>query len=457
MAVTITSINRGAADNDGTGEGARDAFGKVNTNFSNLKTAAEQLEGRFWTVENSSVTAVVGSRYMANNHAGITYTMPAVFVNSSTALSDIWCINADDASNVTLTPASGDAFFVDGATYGVDTSYALTPGNMVILSPRTTDSEWDLIVVGSGGGWADMTEAVWTGGTQSEVADGATAVAFQYDTDNAYATSGAKLASWSNNGTLKLQISKDGGMAAIPASGLTPDPTSFDFQTAKNAGDGVTGVFSVAFGTYSDVLGARSAVFGTGHSETGGDNFIAGSNNTVNQPKSAAFGSYNTCGKNSSVVFGERANAEIHHSITLAGGMFSAIGDRQMISTVIQAATTDATQTTLGDRWNGNIVIPADTSWAFSALIVARSDETDGNESAAWEIKGLLTRDEAGNTVMVGTPIKQQLAASTNATAWDVVAEADDTNEALAIKVTGEAATNIRWVCKLDISQVGYA
>jgi len=43
------------------------------------------------------------------------------------------------------------------------------------------------------------------------------------------------------------------------------------------------------------------------------------------------------------------------------------------------------------------------------------------------------------------------------ATAWDATAEADNTNEALAIKVTGEAATNIRWVAKVDIAQVTYA
>jgi hypothetical protein len=44
----------------------------------------------------------------------------------------------------------------------------------------------------------------------SHAADGASAVAFQYDTDNALSTAGAKLASWSNNGTEKAYIDKDG-------------------------------------------------------------------------------------------------------------------------------------------------------------------------------------------------------------------------------------------------------
>jgi hypothetical protein len=157
MTVTITPIGVGAVEGDGTGDKARTGAQSINTNEANIKAAIEELQGRFWTIQNSSTTAAMGSRYMANNHAGITLTMPGTFAVSSTDLSDIWVTNADDASNVTLTPASGDAFFVDGATHGVDTSYAVTPGNLVILSPRTTNSEWDLIVVGSGGGGGAFT------------------------------------------------------------------------------------------------------------------------------------------------------------------------------------------------------------------------------------------------------------------------------------------------------------
>ena len=103
------------------------------------------------------------------------------------------------------------------------------------------------------------------------------------------------------------------------------------------------------------------------------------------------------------------------------------------------------------------MVIPADTTWAFNALIAARSDETDGNNSAIYKIEGGLKRDEAGNTAIVGSVTVTVIAADTDAIPWSVTAEANDTTEALAIKVTGEAATNIRWTCKLDITQVGYA
>lgn len=148
MTVIVTPVDHGTAPGDDTGESAFSSLQKINANEANFKAAIEFLQGRHWNPQNSVLTAALGQRYKANAHSGFTITMPAVFAYSATALSDVWVWNADDASNVTLAPASGDAFFVDGATHGVDTTYALAPGSLVILSPRTTDSEWDLLVVG---------------------------------------------------------------------------------------------------------------------------------------------------------------------------------------------------------------------------------------------------------------------------------------------------------------------
>ena len=161
MTVTITPVDVGSVEGDNTGDKARVAFQSVNSNEANVKASVEALEGRFWTVRNTTLSPlVIGVRYMANNHAGITFTMPGTFALSATALSDIWVTNADNASDITMAPASGDAFFVDGVTLGADATKVITPGNLVILSPRTTDSEWDLVVVGGGGGGG--TARPWT-------------------------------------------------------------------------------------------------------------------------------------------------------------------------------------------------------------------------------------------------------------------------------------------------------
>jgi hypothetical protein len=214
MTVSITPVDV-SSPGDGLGDDAYTAFSAINTNEAAIKAAIEAMQGRLWTVRNTTLSPLVmGARYMADNHAGITFTMPGTFAVSATAESDIWVANTDDASNVTLTPASGDAFFVDGATLGADTTKALTPGQLAMISPRTTDSEWDVLILNSGGGWADMTEAVWAGGSQSEVADGASAIAFDLDTDNTYSTSGAKLLSLKNNTTEEFSVTYDGEVRA---------------------------------------------------------------------------------------------------------------------------------------------------------------------------------------------------------------------------------------------------
>jgi len=146
MTVAITSLDL-SSPGDGLGTKGRTGGGFINTNFSNLKAAVEELQGRHFTVQNASVTVALGKRYMCNAHAGITLTLPATFAVSATVFSDLQIVNADDASDVTITPASGDALFVDGVTLGVDVSKVISPGYLVILSPRTANSEWDLVLL----------------------------------------------------------------------------------------------------------------------------------------------------------------------------------------------------------------------------------------------------------------------------------------------------------------------
>ena len=137
----------------------------------------------------------------------------------------------------------------------------------------------------------------------------------------------------------------------------------------------------------------------------------------------------------------------------MGGGQFSARGDAQTSTGTLKAATTDATQTTM-QAVATDYVIPADTSWVCTGTVAARSDEGDGNVSAGWKFEGVLYRDESDNTVIQGVTVTEIYSGFTTAA---VAVTADNTNEALAIQVTGEASTNIHWVAKLDISQVGYA
>lgn len=110
-------------------------------------------------------------------------------------------------------------------------------------------------------------------------------------------------------------------------------------------------------------------------------------------------------------------------------------------------STTDATQTSFP-----TIVIADDTTYCFSALIVARRTDVD-DESAGYEIKGVVDRNAGVATAsLVGTITKAVLAEDT--VAWDVTAEADITNGGLVFKVTGEAAKSINWVLRVTYASV---
>jgi hypothetical protein len=109
----------------------------------------------------------------------------------------------------------------------------------------------------------------------------------------------------------------------------------------------------------------------------------------------------------------------------------------------LRIETTTATQTELlcNGTASSRITIPSDSTFAFTAIITARRRDAD-NESAGYKIEGVIDNN-AGTTALVGTPTVTVLGEDT--AAWDVVAEADNTNDALVFKVTGEASKTIRW------------
>ena len=53
--------------------------------------------------------------------------------------------------------------------------------------------------------------------------------------------------------------------------------------------------------------------------------------------------------------------------------------------------------------------------------------------------------------LLVGTAVTTVVS---NASGWSIVLEADDTNDRLAVKVTGEASKTINWKAKITSSVV---
>jgi len=96
------------------------------------------------------------------------------------------------------------------------------------------------------------------------------------------------------------------------------------------------------------------------------------------------------------------------------------------------------------------IVAASDTCITFSGTIVAM--QNGAQSYGSWEIKGLLVND-GGTTTLANSAIT----VIQNASSWGLALSADNTNNALAVTVTGEASHNIRWVANIQTSEVTYA
>ena len=290
----------------------------------------------------------------------------------------------------------------------------------------------------------------------SAESDGASAVAHQLDTMNTFSTSGAVLLRLSNNNTNIFDFSYQGGIDH-KNSGATTEAheQSLNLNWSATGSDTSSGQYSVVIGANNLASAFCSFAQGYWNDVTANNAFAFGGYNNVSGTYSGAFGQNNEVSAPYSCAFGEDSKVYTRATIGLGGEAFANRGDAQSGWSTLKIATSDATQTTMLSA-GINYVIQADCSWVFSALVIARSNEADGNDSAAYMLEGCIARDESGNTALVGSVTKTVIAESAGATAWDVTAEADDTGEALAIKVTGEAATNIRWVAKVDSAQVTY-
>jgi hypothetical protein len=227
------------------------------------------------------------------------------------------------------------------------------------------------------------------------------------------------------------------------ASATNTNSIALGFNSLGSSNSGIAiGVNATASGTASVALG--SGWFFSGTIASGISSIAIGDGSSATQNFSTALG-----GGSSSSVIGKYA---------YAGGSFAAAGDSQTGTFVLRRATTDATPTALTTDnstpgTTDQVILPNNSAYAFSGIIVARQQASQGTASAAWKVEGLIRREgSAGTTVLVNSA----LTVIDNTPGWTLALSADTTNGGLAITATGAAATNIRWVATIQTSEVTY-
>ena len=129
-------------------------------------------------------------------------------------------------------------------------------------------------------------------------------------------------------------------------------------------------------------------------------------------------------------------------------------------SCLLGRATTDATATVLTSNSSAagttnQVILPNNAAYSFSGEVIA--GVTGGGDTARWTINGAIKRGaNAASTAMVGTPTVTMTHNDAGAAAWVVTVTADTTNGGIKVEVTGAAATTIRWVCKINTTEMTY-
>lgn len=259
-----------------------------------------------------------------------------------------------------------------------------------------------------------------------------------------------------------------------------------DLQTYRQTNTRVSsGVYSTIAGGYGNTSSGNSAFScGQNNLASGASSFAAGADSTASNSRAVAIGnqcvankeqavalgdrctssgnsafsvgSLNTASGICSIAIGQRAVADKNSMLAHSGGNFSVSGDCQFERYIQRRTTTDAVQIELSTEGAApaaatRMSIASDATYTFSGLVTARRTDAD-NESAGWEIKGVIDNN-AGTTALVGSATVTALGDDSSGT-WLVSVEADNTNDALVIKVTGEAGKTIRWGATVTLMKV---
>lgn len=279
------------------------------------------------------------------------------------------------------------------------------------------------------------------------------------------------------NANLSIQAADEGSPA-----GDTRGSNSVDLQTARNsASEVVSGQYSAAFGYRNTVSGNYSFSSGLNNGSTstysntlGGANSATssaataiGQNNDATATGATAIGQQNTSSGYGSLCLGVQGTASTDHAIATGNyakadkkgqrshstGRFASNHEAQIFDLVARNSTSDATPTTLFlDGSSARPTIAAGKAWNFQIQLIGRSS---GGEVYSETFDGCIERTSS-TTALVGTVTSSNQQDTAGASAWSASVTADDTNEALQIQVTGAAATNIRWVAGIRVTETSY-
>jgi len=208
---------------------------------------------------------------------------------------------------------------------------------------------------------------------------------------------------------------------------------------------------------------------------------IGGQANSTSGSQSAILGGLsNTTNSTNSVVIGGSSNFANSTSGVVSGGSYgttrsitgnfvtpastnpiaSAYGVQQSATLILGRQTTDATATVLTSNSSAatttnQVILPNNSAYTFQGTCIA--NVTGGGTTSGWKFEGVIKRGaNAASTALVAAVTPTVIAQDAGASTWVLAITADTTNGGIAVTVTGQAATTIRWVVKIETTEVTF-
>lgn len=449
---------------------------------------------------------------------GIYYCNGSQVVDADTSTVSLPISAANGGTGIT-SYAIGDIIYASGATTlaklsDVAVGNALISGGVGVAPSwgkigLTTHVSGTLPVANGGTGAATLTGYVKGNGTSAMTAS-ATVPTSDISGTVAVANGGTALSSTPTNGQLLIgngtnytlatltagsgiSITNGAGSISIAASGLAltnwtegvntsaPNATiPVVYFNATNAATNVdaaivpkgAGAFSLAVADNSTTGGDKRGIYAADLQShrtvstqvaSGAYSFVTGSRNTASSSYSAALGGANNTasGSYSAVVGGDYGTTRGARGLAHGGSPISTTsGGSQFRKIILGRQTTNATATVLAADTataggSNQVNLPNNSAFYFKGSVIA--NVTGGGNTKGWTIEGVIKRGaSAAATSIVGTATVTSNYADAGASTWDVTATADTTNGCLAITVTGQASTTIRWVASIETTEVTF-
>ena len=400
----------------------------------------------------------------------------------------------------------------DNTNTGVATLKPATSGTLALTLPSADGTNGQALTTNGsgqlsfstvgGGGLTGFTAAESTAAPNATVSvDSLTAAAASANADVAFVAkgTGATLAAvpdsaaaggnkrgtyatdWQKTRTVAAQVASGaystiGGGLDNKASGSANVVGGGSGNTASNDNSTVGG------GTNNLASGSESTIGGgiSNTSSSGATTISGGQSNTASGIKSTVSGGQsNTASSVYSTISGGLANTAGSGYSFISGGSYgttrsivgyhvfpacstpiaSAVGVSQAGLLVLGTQTTDATATVLRSDTSAagttnQVILPNNAAYYFKGSITA--GVTGGGNSSMWSFEGGIKRGANAAATTLINSVTNLVAQDAGASAWVVALSADTTNGGLAVTVTGQASTTIRWVCKIETTEMTF-